>query len=248
MIPKMTTRWYSHRVQEEILAARWGDAGIPVLLYPTAGGDAEECERFKMMHVLAPLLEGGKVRIYSVDSAAGRLWTDGETDGVHRAWFQNRFDDYVVHELVPAIRTDCKDPAAEIVTAGASLGAFNALASVCRHPDLFKLGICMSGTFDFTRWMTDEHTLDFHYASPKHFLPTLPEGPQLQALRKRFVLLATGTGDYEAPKESWQMGELLGARGVPNRVDLWDDYRHDWTTWREMLPKYLERYVNEGLV
>ena len=248
MIPKVTSKWYSHRVQKEILTARWGRAGQPVLLYPTAGGDAEECERFLMMKVLAPLLEDGKIRIYSVDSAAGRLWTDGETDGVHRAWFQNRFDDYVVHELVPAIRKDCGDPGAEIITAGASLGAFNALASVCRHPDLFKLALCLSGTFDFTRWMTGEHTLDFHYASPMHFLPTIEEGPQLAKLRTRFVLLATGTGDYEAPWESKAMGKLLGSRGIPNRVDLWEDYRHDWMTWRDMLPQYLTKYVNEGKV
>ena len=33
---------------------------------------------------------------------------------------------------------------------------------------------------------------------------------------------------------------LLGRNGVPNRVDEWgEDYRHDWVTWREMLPKYL---------
>ena len=81
---------------------------------------------------------------------------------------------------------------------------------------------------------------DYYFSAPLNFVPNLSEGPQLQALRRRFVLLPTGEGPYEDPSESWRMGQVLGSKGVPIRVDFWgDDYRHDWTTWREMLPKYL---------
>jgi len=40
------------------------------------------------------------------------------------------------------------------------------------------------------------------------------------------------------------MGNALGAKGVPNRVDPWGtQWRHDWVTWRKMLPQYLEEFV-----
>jgi esterase/lipase superfamily enzyme len=210
-----------------------------VLLFPTAGGDAEESERFLMMKVLAPLLDAGRIRVYSCDSAAGKTWTSGEKSGPYKAWFQNRFDDYVASELVPAIRTDCRDPRAEVIAAGASLGAFQTVAAVCRHPELFRLGIAMSGTYDFSRFMEGKHTVDYHYASPMHFVPYMTDGEHLTRLRTRFLVIPTGTGDYEAPWESWAMGQALGQKGIPNRVDFWKDYRHDWMTWREMLPKYL---------
>lgn len=243
LVPKVSTRWYSPRLRQEVLACRWGHAGTPVLLYPTAGGDAEESERFLMMKVLGSLLEAGRIRVYTCDSAAGRLWTDRDASGAHKAWFQNRFDAYVTEELVPAIRQDTGEPGVEIIAAGASLGAFQTLASVCRHPEIFKLGICMSGTYDFGRWMGGAHTLDYHYASPLHFLPHLPEGEQLTRLRSRFLVLATGNGDYEAPWESFWVADALGKKGVPNRVDVWEGYRHDWMTWREMLPQYLEKHA-----
>jgi pimeloyl-ACP methyl ester carboxylesterase len=35
----------------------------------------------------------------------------------------------------------------EIIAAGASVGAFNALASVCRYPHLFRAAVCMSATY-----------------------------------------------------------------------------------------------------
>jgi esterase/lipase superfamily enzyme len=41
--------------------ARWGTFGTPVLLFPTAGGDFEEIERFLMIKVLSPLIDAGKI-------------------------------------------------------------------------------------------------------------------------------------------------------------------------------------------
>lgn len=241
---KLLTDWHSERLGRTVKIARWGVSGTPVLLFPTAGGDAEECERFLMVRVLAELLEAGRIKLYSCDSVAGRALTSGEGTPAERSRIQNQFDAFVYEELVPAIRRDCNHPGIEIIVAGASIGAFNALASICRHPDVFKLAICMSGTYDLTRWLGGEATLDFYYSSPVHYLPGLGDSDQLSQLRQRLVLLPTGEGDYEDPAESWRVAEILGSKGVPNRVDAWGkDWAHNWVTWRAMLPKYLHEFV-----
>jgi esterase/lipase superfamily enzyme len=55
-------------------------------------------------------------------------------------------------------------------------------------------------------------------------------------------LIPTGEGPWEEPAQSWRLAQVLGGKGVPNRVDAWGkDYDHNWPTWREMLPKYLEQ-------
>ncbi len=70
------------------------------------------------------------------------------------------------------------------------------------------------------------------------------EGKHLELLRKRFILLPSGEGDYEDIDETWRMASVLGAKRIPNRVDSWGpDYHHNWVTWREMLPKYLDEYA-----
>lgn len=241
---KVRHTWYSPRLQQEVTVARWGHYGQPLLLFPTAGGDAEECERMLMIRALSPLIDAGRLKVYSPDSVAGRAWINHSFSPVHRAWVQNQYDGYVYNELVPLIRQDCNSTDIEIITSGASLGAFNAVASLVRHPDAFKLAIGMSGTYDLTGWMDGAHTLDFHFASPLHFLPTLAEGEHLQRLRRRFVIIALGEGRWENPRGAWSMASVLGSRGVPNRVDLWGrDHDHDWPTWREMLPKYLGEHT-----
>lgn len=239
---KEKTRWYSDRLKVEVTVARWGHYGTPVLLFPTAGGDAEEVERFLMIGALATLIDAGKVKIFSCDSAAGNAWLSGQLSSAQCSRIQNAFDAFVYHELVPAIRKDCQSPGIEIVSAGASIGAFNALAVLTRHPDVFRTAICMSGTYDLVRILKVEVNQDFYFASPIHFLPGLGESEQLSALRTRFVLLTHGQGRWEDPDQSWRMAQVLGSKGIPNRVDPWGpEYDHDWTTWRAMLPHYLEK-------
>lgn len=222
---------------------RWGTYGTPVLLFPTAGGDAEEIERFHLIGALQPLLDAGRIKIYSTDSIAGRAWFAGQHSAEYCSALQNAFDAFIYNEVTPAIRSDCNSDAIEIVTAGASIGAFNAIATLCRHPDAYKLAIAMSGTYDLSKYLNGTFNLDFYFSSPLHYLSDL-KGPQLEMLRQRLVLLPCGEGNYEDIGESWRIARLLGAKGVPNRVDPWgSNWHHDWETWREMLPKYLAEFA-----
>ena len=238
---KETSRWFSPSVQQETQLVRWGTYGTPVLLFPTAGGDAEEVERFLMIKALTPLLEAGRIKIYSVDSIAGAAWISKRHSPAFCSRLQTLFARYIVDEVVPAIRADCQAPGIEIITAGASIGAFNALSILCRHPEIFSKAICMSGSYDFEHWLDGQWNSDFYFSSPIHFVPKLDENSdQLRILRQRYVAIPTGEGPWEEPAESWKVAHALGARGVPNRVDLWGkEWSHDWPTWRAMLPKYL---------
>ena len=234
------SRWYSPRVEREVTVARWGHWGTPVLLFPTAGGDALEVERMGVVAALQPLLDEGRIKLYSCDSVAGQAWASKQHSSGYCALLQNRFDGLVHEEIVPAIRMDTRSDGIEIIVAGASLGAFNAVASLCRHPDVFRAALGLSGTYDIEKLFGFRADANFYFASPLLFLPNLGEGPQLEHIRRRFILLAFGQGRWEDPSESWRMAGLLGAKGIPNRVDPWgDEWDHDWPTWRRMLPHYL---------
>lgn len=237
---KTRTDWYSPRLGRELLVVRWGEIGKPVLLFPTAGGDAEEVERFHVIDSLAPLLEAGRIKIYSCDSIAGRAMLAGEGSREHQMWLLNQFQQFVHHELVPAIRRDCQSESIGVIAAGSSIGAFNSLAMVCRFPDVFTHAVCLSGTYELDRFFEAQPTDDLYFSSPLQFLPGLG-GELLASLRRRFVLLASGEGRAENIGESWRVAHLLGEKGIPNRVDSWGpDWPHDWQTWREMFPKYLD--------
>ena len=237
---KTASRWYSERVEQVVSLVRWGHWGDPVLIFPTAGGDAEEIERMGLVGALWPLVEAGRIKIYSCDNLAGRAFAARTGSVEYRCALLDRFEEAVAREVVPAIHADCGGGEVEVIAAGASLGAFMATALLCRYPWLFRAAVGMSGSYDLERLFGFEGTGDYYFATPMSFVPNLG-GPVLDALRQRFVVLAFGGGRWENPGDTWRLAGILGDKGIPNRVDPWGpEYDHDWPAWREMLPLYLD--------
>jgi len=241
---KLVARWHSERVQRPVTLVRWGSVGQPILLFPTAGGDAEEVERMQLIDALSPLLDAGKVKIYSCDSVDGQALLGREGSPQHQMWLQNQFQQYVRYEVVGAMRADCKNPEIELWAAGASIGAFHAAAVVCRWPDVFVKAISMSGTYDLRRFYeASDFTDEFWVSSPLHFVPTLA-GRHLDVLRTRYIHIVSGEGKAEDIGESWNLANVLGRQGIPNKVDSWGPtWAHDWVTWRRMLPQILGEWT-----
>lgn len=240
---KAGERWFSERLGMESSTVRWGHFGTPVLVFPTAGGDAEEIERMGLVDACGGLLAAGRVKLYSCDSVAGTAMVQRWGQPAQRLRLLDAFHQYVRHEVLPAVSADLGGGHTPVITAGASIGAFNAVALLCRFPDAVGAAICMSGTYDLQPLYDGAWSDDLFYSSPLHFLPGL-EGPQLDQLRTRFALLASGEGAWENIGESWRLADTLGAKGIPNRVDPWGPaWEHDWATWRTMLPQYLDELV-----
>ena len=241
---KQITRWYSARLEQDVSLVRWGHWGQPVVLFPTAGGDAEEVERMHLIDAIAPLINAGRIKVYSCDSVAGKALAEQQGSVEHRCWLLKQTGEYFAREVVPAITADNAGHPTEIITAGASIGAFNAVGMLCRYPELVRAAIGMSGTYDLETLMQFQGNEDYYLSTPVCFLPNMAEGDMLRTLRTRFVLLPVGQGRWENTSESWNLARLLGDKGIANRVDAWGhEYDHDWATWREMLPRYLDELV-----
>jgi esterase/lipase superfamily enzyme len=236
---RVRERWYSSRLQMDITVVRWGVMGVPVLVFPSAGGDAEEIERQGLVNACGPLLAEGRIKLYSVDSVAGHAMVAKIGSPEHRLWLLNQFHECVRWEVVPAIHADLGGQVMDVIATGPSIGAFNAVAVLCRDPDVFGAAVGMSGSYRVDRFYGGAWSQDLYYAAPLQFLPGL-DGEHLDRLRQRRVILASGEGDWEDVGSSWHMASALGDKGIPNRVDNWGpQWPHEWHTWREMLPQYL---------
>ena len=81
---KQTARWYSHRVESDVSMVRWGHWGTPLIVFPTAGGDAEEIERMWLVDSVREHIDAGRVKLYSCDSVAGAAMLRGEGSPLYR--------------------------------------------------------------------------------------------------------------------------------------------------------------------
>ena len=221
--------------------AAYGHFGFALLLVPTAAADYLEYERFLMMDALAPLIDAGKLRVFSVNSINNESWLNNEMAGAHKAIRQNQFNDYVYNEVVPYIKnvTSFETP---IITCGASFGALHSMNLFLKRPDIINGVIAMSGVYDLTDYSKSYFDDQVYLNSPMHYIPNLTDHGILEEIRKsNHIHILTGSGDYEDPSASSAFAGVLYGKGITYELDIWDkSWKHDWPTWRAMLPLYLE--------
>ena len=233
-------------LQRDVTLVRWGHFGQPVLLFPTAGGDAEEIERFHLIDALGAAARGRQDQGLLVRQrrrrGAGR---SARAAPQHRMWLQNQFHQYIRHEVVPAIRIDCKTDDIEVWAAGASIGAFHAVAVRVPVPRRVHQALAMTGTYDLRRFYDAPQRRSpttSTCSSPLHFVPTLagraPRGAADAATS--CCRRARARPRTSASRGGWRT--CSARQGIPNRVDSWGtDWPHDWLTWRKMLPQIPRR-------
>src|SRR5439155_7290061 len=162
---RVRERWFSERLQTDVSVVRWGVLGVPVLVFPSAGGDAEEIERFGLVDACGPLLAEGRVKLYSVDSVAGRAMIAKDGSPGYRMWLLNQFHECVRWEVLPAIHADLGGQAMDVIASGASIGAFNAVAVLCRYPDVFSAAVGMSGSYRIERFYGQAWSQDLFFSA-----------------------------------------------------------------------------------
>jgi esterase/lipase superfamily enzyme len=234
--------WHSPHLDKPMEIAVYGHWGFALLMFPTAGADYLEYERFHLIDDMAPLIDGGKVKVFSINSINNESWLNDHVPPPYRAVRHQQFNQYVMEEVVPFIRNTTSD-ATMILTAGASLGAFHAANTLFRRPDVFAGVIAMSGCYDIKPYAAGYYDDNCYFNSPVDYLPNLTDETILLQLRsKHHIYILSGQGEYEAPERSVELARILGAKGIAHHLELWGhDVPHDWPAWRAMLPHVLER-------
>jgi esterase/lipase superfamily enzyme len=232
--------WYSPRLNKNMEIAMYGHFGFALLLLPTAAADYLEYERFQLLSVLEPLIDAGKVKVFSINSINSEAWLNNRMNPRHKAIRHQQFNSYVDNEVIPFIKMHTS-PDTQIITSGASLGALHAANLYFRRPDLINGTIAMSGVYDLTTYTKGYYDEDVYFNSPTHYLPNLNDDFYLPTLRRaNHIHILSGSGDYEDPSASRQLSDILSSKGIPHELDIWGwDMKHDWPTWRAMLPHYI---------
>ena len=234
--------WYSPNLDKEMEIAVYGHYGFALLMFPSAGADYLEYERFHLIDSIRPMVEAGKMKVFSINSINQESWLDQNLSGREKIVRHQQYNRYVIDEVIPYINT-AMDGHTLTITCGVSLGAFHAANLLFRHPEIFDGTVAMSGIYDLKAYSSGYYDEEVYFNSPVDYLPNLSDPQILNQLRsKEHIHFLSGEGPYEAPAESWRIAGILGAKGIPNNVEIWGkEWSHDWPTWRAMLPSYLER-------
>jgi len=215
----------------------YGNYGFALLLIPTAAADFLEYERFQLIESLAPHINSGKVRVFSINSINLESWMNNDMVPEHKAIRHNQFNEYVFNEVVPFIRNATSNETM-IYTCGASFGALHAMNLFLKKPDLINGAISMSGVYDLTEYTKGHWDDQVFYNSPIHYMPLLNDSWYLDKIRaSSHIHIFSGSGDYEDPDSARRFTKILYDKGIWCNLEIWGhDVKHEWPTWRNMLP------------
>ncbi len=234
------TGWYSERLGKEMPVAVYGNYGFALLLVPTAAADFLEYERFQLIDAISPFINSGKVKVFSVNSINNESWLNTHMDPRHKAIRHQQFNHYIFEEVIPFIKTSTSAET-PVIICGASFGALHSMNLFLKRPDLLSGVIGMSGVYDLTEYTKGYFDDDVYYNSPQHYMPNLSDHHLLEQIRRsNHIHIFSGSGDYEDPSASHSFGNILYSKGINYELDIWGhEWKHDWDTWRNMLPHYL---------
>lgn len=223
---------------------RFGHYGVPLLVMPSSAGMAHEWQYNGQIETLRPLIEQGKLKLYCSESNVSETWGSDAAEPAERVTRHRDFETYIIDELVPLIRRDCRSPDIRLAVAGTSLGAFYAANLVLKHPEIFFYGLCLSGRYDAT-WLTDGFTNDdIYYNNPMAFVPNL-EGEELERVRSRtHLVLVCGQGNFEGNNvaATRAFARVLADKGISHEHDMWGhDVTHEPKWWSRQAAVFLTR-------
>lgn len=236
------TSWYSPALNKEMPIASYGHYGFALLLVPTAAADYLEYERFQLIQALEPIINSGKCRVFSIDSMNKESWMNYQMEGAHKAIRHNQFNEYVFNEVIPFIR-NATSQETFIYTCGASFGALHSMNLFLKRPDIINGVIAMSGVYNLTEYTRGYWDEQVYYNSPEHYIPNLNDSYYLEKIRaSHHIHIMTGQGDYEAPDAARHFSSILYSKGIWCDLEVWGhDMKHEWPTWRAMLPYILNK-------
>jgi esterase/lipase superfamily enzyme len=230
-------KWRSHQLQREMELVVFGDAGVPMIVFPTSMGSFFEFEDRGMVDALSDKIHAGALQLFCVstidrDSFYGDHLPPRQRIDGYLAW-----ERYLLEDIVPFVRH--RNGSQTMGVTGCSFGAFHAFLAALRHPDIFTSTVTMGGAFDLKRFLDGYTDTDAYLLSPVDFLPQLRDAWFLDRIRANKWVLVTGEHDI-CRQQTEAAAAMLAAHGVPHSLHVWGHGSlHDWPEWVKMARAYL---------
>ena len=223
---------WSPSLGREMEMLRFGEAGLPLLVFPTSQGRFFQWEDFGMVTALGDKIDAGYIQLWCVDSVDSESWYAKDRLPAERVQRHLAYERYILDEVCPRLR-------GAPVAVGTSFGALHAVLLALRHPNRVSGFIGMSGAYDAQRWLDGYFDASVYYMNPLAFLPGLTDPAYLAPLRGMGKkVIATGEHDPNVG-ESLRVGTLLREKGVDPWLDVWPGWSHDWPYWKDMMRRYV---------
>lgn len=236
-------KWYSPSLQREMELLVFGEAGEPILFFPTRTAHFYDYEDWHVIDAMKKKIEAGLIQVYCLDSIDKESFYARHIPPAQRILRHLEYEQYLLKEVVPLVKQ--KNAAPTLVAAGCSLGAYHAANVAFKYPTLFHKMVGLSGRYDLTMSMPYFDDLfegyrdeNIYYNMPSQFIPNLYDDQLIRQLKALEIVFVVGEHDVFLDNNQ-MLSNALWSKGIWNALNLWDGESHKARYWRHMVQLYL---------
>ena len=226
-------KWFSPSLGREMELLVFGHGGAAVLVFPTSMGRFYQYEDFGMVEALRGHLDRGWIQLFCLDGVDHESWYNWGARPRDRAARHEQYERYILDEALPFVRH--RNRSGFLTLTGNSFGAYHAANLALRHPGLADRVVAISGAYNVPGSARGLRDQGVYYNSPVDYLPNLQDERYLAPLRRlQLHLIVGGPGDI-CHEGTLRLAGILGQKGLPHTLDIWESAWHDWPWWRQMI-------------
>ncbi|MGN1359718.1 MAG: esterase family protein [Kiritimatiellia bacterium] len=245
---RFETSWWSPALGKWMRVLSHGHDGAPILMIPTQDGMAGQYEERGIPNLLGDFIDGGRIRLFTVDTVDTESWSATGADPAQRAARQEAYVRYITEEVVPYIHSATASQWRPF-TSGCSLGATHAAILALRRPDLFQGCLSLSGVYDAQYLFGNYMDSTLYANSPIHFIGGMSnDHPWVKLYNERKLFFCTGTGAWEDEgiRSLGILRDEFAATGIHGWFDFWGpDVNHDWPWWERQYRYFIPHLLDD---
>ncbi|MCX7876616.1 MAG: alpha/beta fold hydrolase [Melioribacteraceae bacterium] len=229
-------KFYTQYLSRDFEMLVFGEAGIPLIIFPTSKGKYYEVKDYGLIQALENFVEEGKIKIYCPDSIDQMSWYNYIIHPSDRVKTHLAYERVILNDVIEFAKFETGIE--KVGLAGCSFGAYHALNLALKYPDKFSSLICLSGTYDIKPHIFGFYDDDCYFNNPFDYMPNLNDSWYLDNIRKIKIIIGVGEHDFYT-NENRMLSELLHSKHIEHFFEIRQNAYHDWPYWREMLKDYI---------
>lgn len=212
----------SQILNKDLKVVVYGHSGVNFLFFPITDDDPYEYENIKLIESLEPLINKGRIKVFSAETNNQGSWLNQSISPKERSDQHYLFNTYLTNELVNFIYNDNGSPV-PIITVGVGIGAFHAVNTYLRRPDMFSGTVGVNGFYDI-QWLSGTYyDENCYFNSPLHYLPNLTDDYWLSFLQSQHhITLGAQAGNWDMVNQANRLAEILNYKNISYEIKILD--------------------------
>lgn len=235
-------KWYSQWISEDFEMLVFGDAGIPLVLFPKSKSRYYDYKDFGVIESIRNYVEDGLIKVYCPDSYAFKSWLNFTIEPSERVERYLNFEQAILHDIVGFANYETEEP--KIIFGGFGLGGYFALNIMLKYPDISKGVLSISGEFEVKNFIQDHFDEKAYFNSPLDYFFGLTDEKYLKRYKENTIILSSGTPDNSFEQNKY-ISKLLFEKNVNHLFDVYPFKLNTFDDCKLVLNNNLHYFLND---